>query len=109
MNLNEKILTDKELCFEDQKILNDQYKNLRRPPTNEERFLLEMGYLNAILRNVESTYHYIEEIIRKTKIIIEIIPNFIEENFGDQVGLNSKENRDKYFSEILELNIDNEK
>ncbi len=109
LNFNEKILMDKELCLEDQKILNDQYKNLRRPPSNEERFQLEMGYLNAILRNIEGTYHYIEEIIRNTKIIIGILPNFIEENFGDQVELNSKENRDKYFSEILELKIDDGK
>ena len=109
LNFNEKILMDKELCLEDQKILNDQYKNLRRPPSNEERFQLEMGYLNAILRNIEGTYHYIEEIIRNTKIIIEILPNFIEENFGDQVELNSKENKDKYFSEILELKIDDGK
>lgn len=109
LNFNEKILMDKELCLEDQKILNDHYKNLRRPPSNEERFQLEMGYLNAILRNIEGTYHYIEEIIRNTKIIIGILPNFIEENFGDQVELNSKENRDKYFSEILELKIDDGK
>lgn len=109
LNFNEKILMDKELCLEDQKILNDQYKNLRRPPSNEERFQLEMGYLNAILRNIEGTYHYIEEIIRNTKIIIEILPNFIEENFGDQVELNSKENKDKYFSEILESKIDDGK
>ena len=109
LNFNEKILMDKELCLEDQKILNDQYKNLRRPPSNEERFQLEMGYLNAILRNIEGTYHYIEEIIRNTKIIIEILPNFIEKNFGDQVELNSKENKDKYFSEILELKIDDGK
>lgn len=65
--------------------------------------------MNTVLCNIEGTYHYIEEIIRKTKIIIEILPNFIEENFGDQVELNSKENRDKYFSEIIELKIDNEK
>ena len=109
LNLNEKILMDKEMLLVSQKILNNQYKNLGRLPTNKERFLIEMGYLNAILRNIEGTYHYIEEIIRNTKIIIEILPNFIEENFGDQVELNSKENKDKYFSEILELKIDDGK
>lgn len=112
LNFNEKILIDKEMCILCQNTLNEQYDIIRksgRLPTNEERLQLEMGYLNAILRNIKGTYHYIEEIIRKTKIIIGILPNFIEENFGDQVELNSKENRDKYFSEILELKIDDGK
>ena len=112
LNFNEKILTDKELCLECQKILNEQYDIITKSgrfPTNEKRIQIEKDYVNAVLCNIEGTYHYIEEIIRKTKIIIEILPNFIEENFGDQVELNSKENRDKYFSEIIELKIDNEK
>ena len=112
LNFNEKILTDKELCLEYQKILNEQYDIITKSgrfPTNGERIQIEKGYVNAVLRNIEGTYHYIEEIIRKTKIIIEILPDFIEKNFGDQVELNSKENRDKYFSEIVELKIDNEK
>lgn len=112
LNFNEKILIDKEMCILCQNTLNEQYDIIRksgRLPTNEERLQLEMGCLNAILSNIKGTYHYIEEIIRETKIIIGILPNFIEENFGDQVELNSKENRDKYFSEILELKIDDGK
>ena len=112
LNFNEKILTDKETYLLCQNISNDQYNIIKQKGeflTYKRRIEIEKVRLTGILANIENTYLSIGEITEKTKIIIGILPNFIEENFGDQVELNSKENRDKYFSEILELKIDDGK